>query len=926
MKAKKRLWLNIISIVLALSLVIPMFANTVVFADLNLDEYGNIIEDVVDYGEILHSFEDVVEDSKFVAQAFELDEASIGVSTIPINAHFHTKWQYHDVGEPIVINERIGARINLQAFYFTAEHTLPCDKHDNGNCSKSHSWACGERYIPPTGDIAAYSTHAGCVYPVKSPACTNVSCVEGRVITGRLATNNTVAFQWYESDVPTNNPANARVVDGNSTYGRSQEYLVNTSFANGEGTKYYFVEVAHTRGSGQSAVVTRHYSDSVQINIGPFGLPMDQMLPSERSGYRQDTRSAEVNRFLETMVAASEGRLRLEILGYTLGIPPLPPGATATGWQLTTRTNTPQPIYLVVMNEKGAHFPEGKGDVDPNKAVFLVNAGIHSGEYAPKESMLLFIRDVAHGKHDDILKDLVVLCIPNHNADGNDYSSGRGGNRQTMGVINPHYYGSNYTNANDRNAYNINRDSTKLDSPEARALTNVLNKWDPIVYMDLHEGSTVQRESNTWAHGLHKGSYGPIREYNRLGFFEAAMGEDSYIVKEKNKRSVIYAPSATTSGTHGGTHGSGLVAGPMQSGRAQWRTFQDHPRFNTNYVGLRNRVSFLNETYASEMSVVRIDTQYDLCLSTMKATISEMATLKKLVAESDAFAYGRKNNPNFPDGEIVVLESTMGPRDHDKEGIYNLHTYLAGTGAPITASISGGEGRVRSYAGLANYPIMVMDNFQARRSTPLGAYYLIDSDCDNVFNNLKMHGIEVSRLERPITLKDGDFQWFDATERMNENDPAGYFEGRKRARQERRDGVLITDGTGAMIPTWRGNWVNSSAPQTFPSGTIVVSTAQPLGMLAAILVEPGSNDGLFNWNYFQEVFDQNPFAVNHFDNRLDNKQGMVRSNYPTSVATMGATAELTYHFPVFKVSRFIDELQTMIAIKLQDKKPVVARF
>ena len=37
---------------------------------------------------------------------------------------------------------------------------------------------------------------------------------------------------------------------------------------------------------------------------------------------------------------------------------------------------------------------------------------------------------------------------------------------------------------------------------------------------------------------------------------------------------------------------------------------------------------------------------------------------------------------------------------------------------------------------------------------------------------------------------------------------------------------------------------------TFPTGSIVVRTAQPLGRLVCYLLEPESDDGLVNWNFF----------------------------------------------------------------------------
>ena len=36
---------------------------------------------------------------------------------------------------------------------------------------------------------------------------------------------------------------------------------------------------------------------------------------------------------------------------------------------------------------------------------------------------------------------------------------------------------------------------------------------------------------------------------------------------------------------------------------------------------------------------------------------------------------------------------------------------------------------------------------------------------------------------------------------------------------------------------------------TFPTGSVIVRTAQPLGTLAAYLLEPESEDGLVTWNF-----------------------------------------------------------------------------
>ncbi len=56
--------------------------------------------------------------------------------------------------------------------------------------------------------------------------------------------------------------------------------------------------------------------------------------------------------------------------------------------------------------------------------------------------------------------------------------------------------------------------------------------------------------------------------------------------------------------------------------------------------------------------------------------------------------------------------------------------------------------------------------------------------------------------------------------------------------------------------TYEGHVLNTvetskrSETRTMPSGTLVIRTAQPLGTLAAFLLEPQSEDGLCSWNFF----------------------------------------------------------------------------
>jgi hypothetical protein len=63
----------------------------------------------------------------------------------------------------------------------------------------------------------------------------------------------------------------------------------------------------------------------------------------------------------------------------------------------------------------------------------------------------------------------------------------------------------------------------------------------------------------------------------------------------------------------------------------------------------------------------------------------------------------------------------------------------------------------------------------------------------------------------------------------------------------------------------------------FPSGTLVIRTAQPLGNLIAYLLEPQSNDGLVVWNFFDRYLvpqwgmGYNPYPVYKVLDRIDLK-------------------------------------------------------
>jgi hypothetical protein len=115
----------------------------------------------------------------------------------------------------------------------------------------------------------------------------------------------------------------------------------------------------------------------------------------------------------------------------------------------------------------------------------------------------------------------------------------------------------------------------------------------------------------------------------------------------------------------------------------------------------------------------------------------------------------------------------------------------------------------------------VFDRFAASRREAMPAAYLLPSRFGDLAVLLRRQGIVVERLRQP---------WAGPVERFAV------------------DTVLLQDLFEGHRPvTVEGRW-SEAAAMTVQPGWFVVRTEQPLGLLAAYLLEPDSEDGLATWN------------------------------------------------------------------------------
>ncbi len=425
------------------------------------------------------------------------------------------------------------------------------------------------------------------------------------------------------------------------------------------------------------------------------------------------------------------------------------------------------------------------------RIVVYFQANIHAGEVEGKEATLMLARDIVLDPKLPYLDRIVLLIAPIFNADGNDKMDpanrrGQVGPEKGSGV------------RHNGQGLDLNRDAMKLESPEMTGLVrNVLGRWDPLLLVDCHttDGSFHQ-EPVTYSWPLCPNGDPAVLKYARDKMLPAV---DAALEKKYGTLSVPY--------------GDPMDFKDMEKG---WRTFGHEPRYMTNYVGLRGRLSVLIENYNYADFRTRVAGNYHMLKSLLDYCWANSAELQRLVSDADARTIQSGLSPAETDTFGLDIDVQPLPGKISIQG-YEME-------APAAPAESGGPfPRLRPTDRKKTYTMPYYADFVAKRTVRFPYAYLIPLAGTDVPDKLRQHGITVERLTSPVTLETEAF-------RLKE------IKGAERLYQ------------GHRTNTVKGEYAVEK--REFPKGTWLIRTAQPLGRLAAYLLEPESDDGLLVWNYF----------------------------------------------------------------------------
>jgi hypothetical protein len=452
--------------------------------------------------------------------------------------------------------------------------------------------------------------------------------------------------------------------------------------------------------------------------------------------------------------------------------------------RMETFATTPQgrKLQAVIVSKDGAALSK-------SKPLFLIQAGIHSGEIDGKDAGLMLIRDIAFNGRDDLIDKVNIVFVPVFNADGHERSTpyNRPNQRgpKSMGWRN-----------NSQNL-NLNRDYMKADTAEMQGMLALINKYDPSLYIDLHvtDGLDYQYDI-TYAFDGWDGLYAD----------SPAIG--AWLDK-------TYRPKADAA-----LKAAGHIPGPMIFARddgdltkgIDMNAFQ--PRFSHAYGDLRRLPTVLVENHSLKPYRQRVLGTYVLLEASLKLLASDGKALK------DAIAKDRAMRPATVDANFKNKAEPNPPMD-----------FLTITSEEVTSPASGGK--VTRFLGkpgpTVKAPIYISE---PGTKLPIAKAYWVPPTKPEVIARLKAHGIQMETIKKAADVEVDMIRL------------AGFKAG---APSEGR------------VPVTATGFAHEKRKEVFSAGSVKISTDQPLGALAAYLLEPESDDSFFAWGFFAEILQRTEY-------------------------------------------------------------------
>ncbi|MDB5009166.1 MAG: hypothetical protein JWP45_3559 [Mucilaginibacter sp.] len=447
-------------------------------------------------------------------------------------------------------------------------------------------------------------------------------------------------------------------------------------------------------------------------------------------------------------------------------------------------TDVGKPLTLVVLSRDKVFDPSLIKK--QNKRVLLINNGIHPGEPEGIDASMMLARDLL--KKNALPKDVVICMIAVYNIDG---CLNRGLSRINQNGPRAYGFRGNYRNLD------LNRDFIKADSRNALAFEQILNTWQPEIFLDNHTSDGADYQYVMTLIETQKDKQNPVlAEYT-----SKTLSPELYKrMKKSGYEMTPYVESEETSPD------SGIVS------------FLETPRFATGYTSQHKIISYITETHMLKAFDKRVYATYDF----MQALID--------INERDAKLIGELKHKA---DEQVKQQQTFALNWNLDTEHYDTLTFKGYTAGYKTSEVSGLKRLYYDRTKLYTKTIKYFDNYKVSAAADKPVAYVIPQAWGKVIDLFKLNNITMHRLLHDTTL---DLQM--------------YYIGDFKTPQKPFEGHYLHSNV-------KLNPVDTKVK--FYAGDYVVYTNQALNRYIVETLEPQGVDSFFAWNFFDSVLGEKEY-------------------------------------------------------------------
>ena len=452
-------------------------------------------------------------------------------------------------------------------------------------------------------------------------------------------------------------------------------------------------------------------------------------------------------------------------------------------YQTIGTTVTGRDVPLLIIDKDG--YTKPKKIRKSGRCIILVQSCIHPGEPNGKDAMFLLIRNMLRGRENsDLLDDFSFIFIPVLSPDGLANFSpfnriNQNGPKQMGWRVNAQ-------------GLNLNRDFTKLDSPELRGFTALFNQWQPDLFFDTHATNGADYQ------------YVTTYSIEDFGNYDAGL---SYWLSR------VWEPKIRVAMSELGIPITRYIEfQPWGDPTASLSDESFSAMFSEAYTTARNCPGILLETHMLKPYKDRVLSTYHIIVETLRIIASDKANFQNTIAQA------KKNDLDLKELPINMQSEMNDTLWVDFMG-YHFDT--------VYSDITGGWYYAYDTTRPETRRIRSIRSTRPEKTLNVPKEYIIPAQYAEVINIVKAHGFEMNLLKSEKTLKVSTYR-FDNVEfapRPSEG----------RCRVAHFDTQEITKEV------------------TFPKGSAVVKTSQNGVRLLMTVLEPEMQASLFESGFFNQV-------------------------------------------------------------------------